>query len=75
MASSRKSNPSVAEPTSHNALRVPGCTINSGTAHHYTLSCWITPSVCLNLPHVQYECLGDAMSALGPEITQLTEVQ
>jgi hypothetical protein len=63
MASSRKSNPSVAEPTSHNALRVPGCTINSGTAHHYTLS------------HVQYECLGDAMSALGPEITQLTEVQ
>ena len=56
--------------------------LNEQTSHVVVRSCELrsiqpepptrrTSQVWLNLPHVQYERLGDAMSALGPTITQI----
>jgi hypothetical protein len=62
--------PSVAEPTSHNILRVPGSKIYSGIPHHPDPSRQTSP-VWLNLPHVEYTRVADRMSALGPTILQV----
>ncbi len=62
--------PFVAEPTLHNILRVPGNKRYSAFPHHPDPNRQTSP-VWLNLPHVEYERLGDAMSALGPTILQV----
>jgi hypothetical protein len=66
-----KPKPSIVEPTRHTMLCVPGSTLYSGNPHHPAPLCRITPKVWMNLPHVEYERLGDAMSALGPTIVQV----
>jgi hypothetical protein len=61
----------VAEPTPHNIiLRLSGSKIYSRIPHHHNRSRQNSP-VWLNLPHIEYEHLGDAMSALGPTILQV----
>jgi hypothetical protein len=65
-----KPKPSVAEPTSHSILRVPGSKIYSGIPHHPDPSRQTSP-VWLNVPPVEYARLADCMSALGPDILQV----
>ena len=56
------------EPTPQNMLRAPASKIHPGITHHLPDPTRQTTPVWLNQPHVEFERLGDAMSALGPTI-------